>query len=232
MKHRPGPDPTFPYLNANDRYFFPAQETWNGDIIAVGGNLSPGMLLSAYEQGLFPWYNPEDPVIWQSPDPRCIIFPEGLHISASMRKVLKKGEFETTFNRDFAGVIKACAETDRKHPTDGQPEGTGKTWITDDIIAAYTEMHRLGFAHSAEAYSGGILSGGCYGILLGRAFFGESMFSRKSNASKAAFLTLAQLLFAAGIEFIDCQVPTDHLRSLGGVEISRRKFLKLLKKEL
>jgi leucyl/phenylalanyl-tRNA--protein transferase len=228
MNFRPGPDPDFPYLSENDRYSFPPPEKWDNDIIAIGGNLSPGMLLSAYEQGIFPWYNPEDPVLWQSPDPRCVIFPDSLHISASMRKVLEKGEFEIFLNRDFAGVIKACSETKRR--------GQGGTWITDDITAAYTTMHRLGFAHSAEAYSphfgpdgeGGKLSGGCYGILLGKAFFGESMFSHKTNASKAAFLTLAQHLFANGLAFIDCQVPTDQLLSLGGVEISRKEFLKLL----
>jgi leucyl/phenylalanyl-tRNA--protein transferase len=224
MNFRPGPDPTFPHLGINDRYYFPPPEKWDDNIIAVGGNLSPGMLLSAYEQGIFPWYNPEDPILWQSPDPRCVIYPDTLHISASMRKVFKKEEYEIALDRDFAGLIRACAETERP--------GQGGTWITEDIIAAYVEMHRLGFAHSAEAYSGGELSGGCYGVLLGRAFFGESMFSRKRNASKAAFLSLAQFLFENGVEFIDCQVPTDHLRSLGGVEMSRIEFLKLLKKTL
>jgi leucyl/phenylalanyl-tRNA--protein transferase len=141
-----------------------------------------------------------------------------------MRKVFKKGEYEIAVDRDFAGLIRACAETERP--------GQGGTWITEDIISAYVEMHRLGFAHSAEAYSDGKLSGGCYGVLLGRAFFGESMFSRKRNASKAAFLSLAQFLFENDVAFIDCQVPTDHLRSLGGVEMSRSEFLKLLKETL
>ena len=225
----PGPDPDFPYLDINDRYSFPPSETWTDNVIAVGGNLSPGMLLSAYEQGIFPWYNPEDPLLWQSPDPRCVIFPDSLHISASMRKILEKGEFEINFNKNFAGVIKACGEIYRK-----DQEGS---WITNDIINAYIEMHRLGYAHSAEAYSHAPdgsrkLAGGCYGLLLGKAFFGESMFSKKPNASKAAFITLANFLFENGVEFIDCQVPSPHLFSLGGVEMSRKDFLDLLKKTL
>ena len=220
MKFRPGPDPDFPYLSENARYSFPPPETWQGNVIAVGGNLSPGMLLSAYEQGIFPWYGPGDPILWQSPDPRMIIFPETLHVSRSMKKTLDSGVFETSVNRDFAAVIRGCAETKRP--------GQDGTWISADIIAAYAEMHRLGWALSAEAYSGGKLAGGCYGIRLGRAFFGESMFSREPNASKAAFLSLARRLFAGGVAFIDCQVPTPHLTSLGGVEISRKEFLKRL----
>jgi len=180
------------------------------------------MLLSAYEQGIFPWYNPEDPVIWQSPDPRCVILSGKLHVSASMRKIINAGVFEITFNRDFTGVIKSCAETKRR----GQ---SGGTWITADIIEAYAELHRLGWAHSAETWQDGQLVGGCYGVLMGKAFFGESMFSRKSNASKAAFLSLAEKLFKNGLAFVDCQVPTPHLASLGGEEMSRKDFLELLK---
>jgi leucyl/phenylalanyl-tRNA--protein transferase len=219
-----GPDPAFPYLSVNDRFTFPPPETWKDWIIGVGGNLSPGMLLSAYEQGIFPWYNPDDPVLWQSPDPRMVIFPETLHISRSMRKILERGVFETAFNHDFAAVIRGCAEMERP--------GQGGTWISEDIAAAYTEMHRLGWAHSAEAYLDGELAGGCYGIKIGRVFFGESMFSIKPNASKAAFLSLARYLFTGGTAFIDCQVPTGHLHSLGGVTISRMDFIALLKETL
>jgi leucyl/phenylalanyl-tRNA--protein transferase len=219
-----GPDPDFPFLSEYDRYPFPPADKSLDGLVAVGGNLSPGMLLSAYEQGIFPWYNPEDPIFWQSPDPRFVIFPEKLHISASMRRVLKKDKFELALDRDFPAVIAACAAMDRP--------GQDGTWITEDIIKAYTELHRLGWAHSAESYQAGELVGGCYGIRLGKVFFGESMFAKRPNASKAAFLSLAKLLFSDGVAFIDCQVPTEHLRSLGGEEMSRRDFLKLLKKTL
>jgi len=218
---RSGPDPDFPYLTEKDYFPFRDPKEWKDNIIAVGGNLSPGMLLSAYEQGIFPWYNPEDPLLWQSPDPRCVIFPDKLHISSSMRKVLKNGVFNIKLDENFTGVMNGCAKTKRR--------GQNGTWITDDIIRAYTELHRLGWAHSAEAWQDGELAGGCYGVLMGRAFFGESMFSLKPNASKAAFLTLAKLLFEHGVAFIDCQVPTPHLLSLGGEEIPRREFLALLK---
>jgi leucyl/phenylalanyl-tRNA--protein transferase len=219
---RSGPDPDFPYFCQADYYLFPDPKGWDDDIIAIGGNLSPGMLLSAYEQGIFPWYGPGDPILWQSPDPRCVIFPGKLHISASMQKVLKKGVFEIKFNSDFLGVIKSCAETKRR----GQ---SGGTWISNDIITAYTELHRLGWTISAEAWQDGELAGGCYGTLMGRAFFGESMFSKKTNASKAAFLSLAEKLFKNDLAFIDCQVPTKHLASFGGETISRVDFLALLK---
>jgi leucyl/phenylalanyl-tRNA--protein transferase len=220
MQFTPGPDRSFPYLDENHRYPFPPPQTWKGSIIALGGNLSPGMLLSAYEQGLFPWYGPEDPLLWQSPDPRMVIFPEKLHISRSMKKILRERAFNITLNHDFASVIRGCAEVERI--------GQGGTWISADIIAAYTELHRLGWAISAEAYLDGELAGGCYGLRLGKVFCGESMFAKEPNASKAAFLTLAQMLFVDGVTFIDCQTPSDHLHSLGGEEISREKFLKLL----
>jgi len=234
MSFRAGPDPNFPYLDVDCRYLFPPPEVWTDNIVAVGGNLSPGMLVSAYEQGIFPWYNPGDPVIWQSPDPRLVIFPDELHVSRSMRKILDRGDFEIAFNRDFAAVMRGCAETERP--------GQDGTWIDDDITDAYIEMHRLGLALSAEAYLDGELVGGCYGVrlhsaattthLFEGAFFGESMFSRKPNASKAAFLSLAEWLFDDGVAFIDCQVPTAHLRSLGGLEMSRRSFIALLKRVL
>jgi leucyl/phenylalanyl-tRNA--protein transferase len=221
---RAGPDPDFPYLSEHERFRFPPAAKARGSIVAMGGNLSPGMLLSAYEQGIFPWYNPEDPLLWQSPDPRFVIFPEKLHISASMKKLLRRGQFTVTLDRDFPAVIRSCAAVDRP--------GQDGTWISGDIIAAYTELHRLGWAHSAESWLDGELAGGCYGIRMGRAFFGESMFARRANASKAAFLTLAETLFTQGTAFIDCQVPTDHLRSLGGEEMSREDFLVLLREQL
>jgi leucyl/phenylalanyl-tRNA--protein transferase len=182
------------------------------------------MLLSAYEQGLFPWYNDDDPVLWQSPDPRFLIFPDNLHISKSMERILRKGVFGFALDRDFNGVIRGCAEVYRS--------GQDGTWITGDIIEAYEKLHELGWAHSAESYLDGQLVGGCYGVRLGNAFIGESMFARYPNASKAAFLRLARILFADGLAFIDCQVHTEHLASLGAGEISRRDYLKLLKDAL
>jgi len=217
---KPGPDPNFPYLDQTIRFSFPDPDEWDDNIISVGGNLSPGLLLSAYEQGIFPWYNPEDPVIWQSPDPRCVLFPDKLHISASMQKILKNGTFKITYDACFEGVIRGCSEVNRP--------GQNGTWITDDIINAYVELHRLGWAHSAEAWHNDELAGGCYGVLMGRAFFGESMFAKKPNASKAAFLSLAQILFENRVAFIDCQLPTKHLISLGGEEMARNDFLELL----
>ena len=221
-----GQDPDFPYLDENERFDFPLPEkAKDRSIVCRGGNLSPGMLLSAYEQGIFPWYNPGDPILWQSPDPRFVIFPKTLHVSKSMRKLLRGGSFEISFDADFAGVIRGCAEAKRP--------GQDGTWITEDIIAGYTALHRLGYVHSAESRRDGKLAGGCYGIKIGRVFCGESMFARLPNASKAAFLSMAAYLFEErGILFIDCQVPTDHLRSLGGREMSRRDFLRLLRKTL
>ncbi|MCL2179717.1 MAG: leucyl/phenylalanyl-tRNA--protein transferase [Treponema sp.] len=216
-----GPDPDFPRLD--ESVYFPFRDPigWDGDIVAVGGNLSPGMLLSAYEQGIFPWYNPGDPVLWQSPDPRCVIFPDKLHVSVSMKKILKARRFDIKFDNDFFGTISGCAGMYRP--------GQGGTWITQDIIDGYMELHQLGWAHSAEAWFDGELAGGCYGVLMGKAFFGESMFSKKANASKAAFLSLAAMLFQNGLAFIDCQVPTPHLLSMGGEVMPRKNFLKLLR---
>jgi leucyl/phenylalanyl-tRNA--protein transferase len=216
-----GPDPFFPYLSENDYYKFPDPEKSEGDIVCMGGNLSPGMLLSAYRQGIFPWFNEGDPVLWQSPDPRLVIFPQNLHVSESMRKILKKQQFEITFDRAFKAVISGCAAAYRP--------GQANTWITGDIIAAYKALHQLGKAHSAEAWQDGELAGGCYGVRLGAVFFGESMFFNRPNASKAAFLTLAERLFSEGIAFIDCQVRTEHLAALGGTEVSRKDFLSMLR---
>ena len=225
MSFPDGPDPDFPFLGEHDHFEFPPPEkSKHHSIVSWGGNLSPGMLLSAYEQGLFPWYSEGEPIIWHSPDPRFVIFPEKLHVSDSMKKILRRGDFAVSFDRDFPAVINSCSEIYRP--------GQGGTWITQDMIAAYTELHRLGWAHSAEAYCEGELVGGCYGIRMEKVFFGESMFSRKSNASKAAFLTLAQFLFESGVRFIDCQTYTRHLESLGGEAISRKDFIALLRDTL
>jgi leucyl/phenylalanyl-tRNA--protein transferase len=217
-----GPDPDFPFLSPNQRFQFPLPEkAKHHSVVAWGGNLSPGMLLSAYEQGLFPWYGEEDPVIWHCPDPRFVIFPEKLHVSRTMQKILRKNVFTVTFDKDFSGVIASCSRAKRP--------GQNGTWITSDIIEAYTELHRLGWAHSAEAYLDGELAGGCYGILMGKIFFGESMFALKPNASKAAFITFARMLFEKGVRLIDCQQHTAHLGSLGAEDISRTEFIALLR---
>ncbi|MDR2796183.1 MAG: leucyl/phenylalanyl-tRNA--protein transferase [Spirochaetaceae bacterium] len=224
MRWSSGPDPFFPYLSENVCYKFPDPDKIDGDVVCIGGNLSPGMLLSAYRQGIFPWFNEDEPVLWRSPDPRFVIFPQNLHVSASMQKILKKKWFDVSFDRDFKAVISACAAACRP--------GQDGTWITGDMVSAYTELHRLGKAHSAEAWQDGELAGGCYGVRLGPVFFGESMFFNRPNASKAAFLTLAGSLFANGTAFIDCQVRSKHLAALGGTEISRKDFLQLLKRHI
>ena len=217
-----GPDPDFPFLSENERFLFPdPTEAKHPSIVAWGGNLSPGMLLSAYEQGLFPWYSDGEPVIWHSPDPRFVLFPEKLHISRSMKKVLEQKKFHITIDQDFSGVISACSKVERRNQNG--------TWITSDMIAAYTYLHNLGWAHSAEASLQGRLVGGCYGVRLGNIFFGESMFAFEPNASKAAFLTLAHLLFEDGVSLIDCQQHTPHLESFGAVDIGRKDFIKLLR---
>lgn len=223
-RNRCGPDPDFPFLGEYERFIFPQQEIIHSSVRAVGGNLSPGMLLSAYEQGLFPWYNDDDPILWHSPDPRFVLFKENLHIAKSMKKILRQKKFEIKFDENFLEVICNCAAKER-------PNQDG-TWITKDMIAAYENMHHLGWAHSAESYIDGKLAGGCYGMRLGNAFFGESMFSLVPNASKAAFLTLAQILFQDEIDFIDSQVHTDYVESLGATEIPRKEYLPRLNKAL
>ncbi len=218
-------DPGFPLLPPEARFDFPdpAGADRHG-IVCSGGNLSPGLLLSAYSQGLFPWFNDEDPILWWSPDPRFVLFPSDLHVSESMRKVLRKGKFELAVDRDFRSVIENCSRSPRP--------GQNGTWITSDMVDAYVELHRLGYAHSAEARQGGELVGGCYGVSLGGIFFGESMFAKADNASKAAFIALVWRLVDEGIALVDSQVRTDHVESLGGKDIPRTEYLKLLAKNL
>lgn len=188
--------------------------------LAFGGDLSPKRLLLAYANGIFPWYNPEDPILWWSPDPRMLLFPDNLKVSKSMRKVLQAKQFEIRYDTAFEEVIRACALM----PRAGQ-EGT---WITEDILQAYIKMYELGFAHSVEAWQDGNLVGGLYGISLGKCFFGESMFAKVSNASKAAFISMVQKLTNLDFKLIDCQIYTKHLASLGASEIPREVFLEYL----
>ena len=185
-------------------------------ILAVGGDLSPERLLQAYRKGIFPWFNPEDPILWWAPDPRCVIFPEGLRVSKSMKQLFRRKEFEVTFDQNFLEVIYACKEIYRP--------GQHGTWISEEIMDAYLELHKQGFIHSVEVWKEGELVGGLYGGSLGSCFFGESMFSKVSNASKYGFLLLAKNLFNKGCQLIDCQVHNDHLESLGAEMIPRQSF--------
>ena len=189
-------------------------------LLAIGGDLSAERLLLAYQNGIFPWYE-GDHILWWCPDPRFVLFPDELKVSKSMQALLKKEGFEFTVNQAFADVIHNCKKTKR--------DGQAGTWITDEVEKAYTKMHKLGYAHSAETWKDGKLIGGLYGIKVGKVFFGESMFSKESNASKYAFIKFVQQLKTEGIELIDCQVYTEHLESLGARMISRNEFINSLK---
>jgi leucyl/phenylalanyl-tRNA--protein transferase len=201
-------------------WFPPVGDALPDGLLAAGGDLSPERLLLAYRSGIFPWFSEDEPPLWWSPDPRFVLFPENLYVSKSMQKVLRSGQFEFRINSDFTNVINNCAQVSRK----GQPG----TWITDDMVAAYTALHHAGYAVSAEAWQNGELVGGLYGVRLGKAFFGESMFSKVSNASKFAFIRWVQYLQAQEVALIDCQVHTDHLESLGATMIPREQFMLLL----
>ena len=196
-------------------WFPPAEDALPDGLLAIGGDLSTERLLLAYSKGIFPWYEDDIP-LWWSPDPRFVLFPEELLISKSMKALLKKGAFQFTCNTNFAEVIHNCKNTNRP--------GQDGTWITDEVEKAYIKLHQLGYAHSAEAWKDGKLVGGLYGIQLGKVFFGESMFSKESNASKFAFIKLVEKLQKQGIELIDCQVYTEHLESLGARMISLIEF--------
>jgi leucyl/phenylalanyl-tRNA--protein transferase len=201
-----------------DLRFPPVNRASPEGLLAVGGDLSSERLLEAYRRGIFPWYNAGQPILWWSPDPRAVLFPERLHISHSLRKTLRRGLFRVTFDRAFREVMLACAAPRAQDPGGG-------TWITDEMVEAYCRLHRLGYAHSVEIRIGEELVGGLYGVALGGAFFGESMFSRETDASKVALVTLARTLQARGFRLIDCQLPTAHLESLGAEALPRRAFL-------
>jgi leucyl/phenylalanyl-tRNA--protein transferase len=188
-------------------------------LLAVGGCLSKQRLLNAYRHGIFPWYNPGEPILWWSPDPRLVLFPDQLIVSRSLRKTMRKNIFSITFDQAFNEVITACAKP--------RKDAAG-TWITEEINRAYNELHSLGIAHSAEAWLDGELVGGLYGIALGQVFFGESMFHTKTDASKVVFATLVEQLKSLNYQLIDCQVHTRHLESFGAQEIDRSDFTKLL----
>jgi leucyl/phenylalanyl-tRNA--protein transferase len=208
-----------PWLAEDERYDFEPRANTTG-IVCLGGNLSPGMLLSAYSQGIFPWYSDGSPITWWSPDPRFVLMPFDLHVSESTRKTIRKGRYRTTLDTAFDRVIAGCAGQYRP--------GQGGTWITDEMLEAYSELHRLGWAHSCEAWDEDGLAGGCYGVSIGDCFFGESMFHLRPDASKVAFISLAWKLREDGVAFIDSQVHTDYLESLGAAEIPRSTYLGLL----
>jgi len=196
-------------------------ETDPNGLLAVGGDLHPERLLNAYRHGIFPWFSPGDPILWWSPDPRTLLFPGEIHISRSLRKTLRRRRLGVSFDRAFPQVIAACSGPRR--------DGAG-TWLVPEMIAAYTQLHRLGQAHSVEVWQDGALVGGLYGVALGRIFFGESMFSRTDNASKVALVHLSQRLAAWGFVAIDCQVLSDHLVTLGAREVPRDRFTALLQR--
>ncbi|PKO30608.1 MAG: leucyl/phenylalanyl-tRNA--protein transferase [Betaproteobacteria bacterium HGW-Betaproteobacteria-7] len=211
-----------PYLGPLDA--FPpvaSARTEMGGLLAIGGDLSAPRLLEAYRQGIFPWGTVEGHPLWYSPDPRMVLFPDEFRLSRSLRKTLRSGAFEVRFDSNFAGVIAGCSETPRP--------GQDSTWITADMKEAYCRLHELGWAHSVETYAEGDLVGGLYGLLIGRMFYGESMFARRRDASKVAFAHLIGRLKADNVALIDCQMRTVHLASLGGREIPRAEFLTRLR---
>ncbi len=210
-----------PVYQLDDSLWFPDPNyTWNDGILAIGGDLSVNRLILAYRMGIFPWFNEGEPILWWSPNPRYVIFPDKLKVSKSMRKVLRDGIFEITYDTEFRAVIAACRDTRR--------DGQFGTWITENMLEAYCALHEAGLAHSVEVWQEGNLVGGLYGVSLGKFFFGESMFSKVSNASKTGFIQLVQNLKERGFELIDCQQGTAHLISLGAEPISRKQFIQRL----
>ena len=205
----------------SDELFFPPVEHSNAEgILAMGGDLNPERLILAYKSGIFPWFNPGEPVIWWSPNPRMVLFLDEFTPSKSMRNILNRNIFEVTFNQNFREVLFNCKSIKR--------EGQDGTWITDDMAEAYSKLHDLGIAKSVEVWQNGILVGGLYGIDLGHVFCGESMFATVSNASKVAFVALVNQLKASNYSLLDCQVYNEHLESLGCREIERDIFIKII----
>ncbi len=209
------------YFLSKELYFPPAETASTEGIVAVGGDLSPERLVLAYQLGIFPWFEEEEPILWWSPPERMVLFFDDLTISKSMRNIINRKQFKVTFNTAFRDVIVNCKKITRKDQAG--------TWITDNMVEAYCKLHELGIAKSVEVWENEELVGGLYGVDLGHVFCGESMFSKVSNASKLAFIALAKQLEMADYRLLDCQVYNDHLASLGCVEIDREDFLKVLK---
>jgi len=208
----------------DERLIFPPPELAEDGLLAIGGDLDRDRLILAYSQGIFPWYSEGQPILWHSPDPRMVLLAEDLHVPKSLAKTRRKGRFQVTLDTAFADVVEACATTKRP--------GQRGTWITRAMKKAYVGLHRQGYAHSAEAWSDGRLAGGLYGVSLGGAFFGESMFARAKDASKVAFVELVEQLRAWDVTLIDSQVHTDHLARFGALLWPRKAYLAALKKAL
>jgi leucyl/phenylalanyl-tRNA--protein transferase len=212
-------------LDPDDPETFPPPEKADrSGLLAVGGDLSPERLLAAYSRGIFPWPMEGQPLLWHSPNPRFVLEPSKLHVGRSLRKAIKAGTYEVRWDTAFADVIAACSATPRP--------GQRGTWITDDMREGYITLHRLGFAHSVEAWAEGKLQGGLYGVSLGAAFFGESMFAHAPDASKVAFVTAVERFREWGFHFVDCQVETEHLARFGAEHWQRRRFLAALAEAL
>jgi leucyl/phenylalanyl-tRNA--protein transferase len=206
-------------------HIFPnPREAGDEGLLAFGGDLTPNRILKAYRNGIFPWFNPEDPILWWSPNPRLLLYPEDFKTSKSFRRVLRNKGFEVRFDTNFEAVITHCGEVPR--------EGQEGTWLTDEMREAYIKIYEMGFAHSVETYYEGELVGGLYGLALGKVFFGESMFSLVSDASKVAFKALSDVLGRRGYDFIDCQMKTDHMIGLGAEVVERDRYLDELNKSV
>jgi leucyl/phenylalanyl-tRNA---protein transferase len=208
------------FLLTKDLFFPPVDRADDEGLLAIGGDLSTERLLLAYRSGIFPWYNEDEPICWWSPNPRFVLYPAELKVSNSMKTVLQNGKYRFTTNRAFTQVIQNCKTVSR--------HGQAGTWISPAMQKAYTTLHELGYAHSAEAWQDGELIGGLYGIRLGNLFFGESMFSLKPNASKFAFINYVRQLQKENVQLIDCQLHTSHLESLGARMIPRKQFIEML----
>lgn len=211
-----------PQISRYSHIFPNPRDSSKEGLVAWGGDLNPNRILSAYRQGIFPWYNDSDPILWWSPDPRLVLFFDDLKISKSLNRNLKK--YEVRFDTNFEAVMQKCRDVRMLKEEN--------TWILEEVIEKYIEIHKMGFAMSAETYYEGELIGGLYGILMGRVFCGESMFSLKSDASKVALVRLSEKLQSEGYDFIDCQVPSEHLKTMGAKEIGRDEFLDMLEGSL
>ena len=212
-------------LNQHSLRFPPVDRASREGLLAVGGDLRPERILAAYRHGIFPWYNEGEPILWWSPDPRAVLFPDKLHISRSLKRRLRSNDFTVTLDTCFRTVMEQCAGPRPQYPEGG-------TWITDDMLEAYTGLHELGHAHSVETWQGGRLVGGLYGLAIGGAFFAESMFTKVDDASKVALARLVRQLHVWKFQLIDCQQSSPHVMRFGAEEIPRRDFVRLLSQAL